>query len=67
MHYKYRRIGFLLMLALAGAGYFGVLSQISVYPSLRGYLTLVPVQLGALVYCFLIAPKKRLNTPDIPE
>lgn len=50
MH-PYKRLFLFLIFALAGAGYFGAFSQLDIYPGLKGYLTLVPLQIGALIYC----------------
>ncbi|MCU0570132.1 MAG: hypothetical protein MUF49_26610 [Oculatellaceae cyanobacterium Prado106] len=42
----------LILFALAGAGYFDVFSQISAEPFLKGYLAVVPIQVGVLLYFF---------------
>ncbi len=61
---SYKRLILLLTLTLAGAGYFGACAQLDVYSGLKGYLAIVPIQIGALIYCFCIYPKRRFHPTD---
>jgi heme O synthase-like polyprenyltransferase len=48
------------VLTLVGTGYFGIFSQINADAWLKGYLALLPIQLGILVY--LLWVKRPLDT-----
>lgn len=50
---KSKKISLTIFLALIGLGYFGTFSSIEMNPILRGYMAIVPVQVGAIVYYFL--------------
>jgi hypothetical protein len=42
----------LVFFSLVGAGYFGVFSQLGTDAPWRGFVALMPIQLGVLIYFF---------------
>jgi hypothetical protein len=51
---KRKRLLFTLLLALIGAGYFSAMSTVEVMPFLKSSVALLPIQVGALIYLFLV-------------
>jgi hypothetical protein len=51
---KRKRLLFTLLLALIGAGYFSAMSTIEVMPFLKSSVALLPIQVGVLIYLFLL-------------
>ena len=47
---KVKRLGFLLMFAIAGGGYFGAFSDLTLHPLLKSYAAIIPLQIAALIY-----------------
>jgi hypothetical protein len=57
----------LLLLAIAGGGYFALFSSLDLPFNLQNYLILVPVQLGTAAYFLWFRPSKRKLPTDWPE
>ncbi|HEY9661866.1 MAG TPA: hypothetical protein V6C65_25710, partial [Allocoleopsis sp.] len=47
-----------------GAGYFSTVSHFAIHPLLRDYLVIVPLQVLAIVYIFLL--RRVPHPPDSP-
>ena len=56
---KFKRVSSKVFFVALGAGYFSIFSNLDINIFLKGYLTIVPVQMLALVYgVYLIYNKK---------
>lgn len=53
-----------LLWLLVGAGYFSAVSQFALHPLLKDYLVIVPLQVLAIVYIFLL--RRVPNSPASP-
>jgi len=53
-----RKASLALMLSLLGAGYFGTFSGLDLYIGLKPMVTLLPIQLGVLIYFLWWKPQK---------
>lgn len=51
---KSKRLAIPLLWMLLGAGYFSTISQFALHPLLKDYLIIVPLQVLAIVYIFLL-------------
>ncbi|MBD1999389.1 hypothetical protein H6G00_22720 [Leptolyngbya sp. FACHB-541] len=60
---KRKKLALTLLLALMGAGYFGAFSQLELISPLKSYLTLVPVQVGVLIYLLYLRRGDRPAEP----
>jgi hypothetical protein len=61
---KRKKLALTLLLALAGAGYFGAFSQLELTAPLKSYMALVPVQVGVLIYLLYL---RRGNAKQFPH
>lgn len=60
---KRKKLALTLLLALVGAGYFGAFSQLELISPLKSYLTLVPIQVGVLIYLLYMRRGDRSAEP----
>ncbi|HEY9618030.1 MAG TPA: hypothetical protein V6C64_14385 [Microcoleaceae cyanobacterium] len=59
--FKRKKLAITLLLALIGAGYFSTFSQVELIAPLKGYVAIIPVQIGALIYCLFYRRWSRLD------
>lgn len=62
---KRKKLVTTLFFVLIGAGYFSTFSQFDLIAPLKSYVAIVPLQIGALIYClFYLRWNSRLPRSD---
>lgn len=56
---KRKKLAYTMLLAILGIGYFSAISSLEINSFLRGYVSIVPVQIGAIIYFFYLRRSSR--------